>query len=114
VNLTVARDFDLGLTGPPMFLNIDFIAGSLVEMLVGIASALLLLGYSWWAPLLLAFAWLATHWLLRESAVWRERNTEEVRLAQRQADYAYRLAVDPPAAKELRLFGLGAWITDDR
>ena len=54
-------------------------------------------------------AWLATHWLLRESGVWRDRNTDEVRDAQRHADYAYRLAVDPPAAKELRLFGLAGW-----
>src|SRR5262249_26700949 len=44
-----------------------------------------------------------------ESAVWRDRNTEEVRAAQRDADYAYRLAVDPPPAKELRLFGLVDW-----
>src|SRR5207253_9323047 len=32
-----------------------------------------------------------------------------VRSAQRDADYAYRLAVDPPASKELRLFGLVGW-----
>ena len=37
------------------------------------------------------------------------RNTEEVRSAQRDSDYMYRLAVDPPAAKELRLFGLVGW-----
>jgi ATP-binding cassette, subfamily B, bacterial len=35
-----------------------------------------------------------------------------VRGAQRDADYAYRLAVDPPASKELRLFGLAGWIID--
>jgi ABC-type multidrug transport system fused ATPase/permease subunit len=57
-------------------------------------------------------AWAATHWLLRESAIWRERNTPEVRQAQRHADYAFRLAVDPPAAKELRLFGLAPWVID--
>ena len=45
---------------------------------------------------MLAGAWLATHWLLRESGVWRDRNTDEVREAQRHADYAYRLAVDRP------------------
>ncbi len=61
---------------------------------------------------MLAGAWLATHWLLRESAVWRDRNTDEVRGAQRDADYAYRLAVDPPAAKEVRLFGLADWTLD--
>jgi ABC-type multidrug transport system fused ATPase/permease subunit len=60
----------------------------------------------------LAGAWLATHWLLRESAVWHDRNTDEVRAAQRAADYAYRLAVDPPASKELRLFGLVGWTID--
>ena len=68
--------------------------------------------FAWWAPLVLAGAWLATHWLLRESAVWRDRNTDEVRAAQRDADYAYRLAVDPPASKELRLFGLAGWTID--
>ena len=61
---------------------------------------------------MLAGAWLATHWLLRESGVWRDRNTEEVREAQRHADYAYRLAVEPPAAKELRLFGLADWTVE--
>jgi ABC-type multidrug transport system fused ATPase/permease subunit len=108
-DLTMARDFDLGITGPPMSISMDFIAGGLVELVAGLASALLLAAYAWWAPLVLAGAWLATHWLLRESAVWRDRNTEEVRAAQRHADYAYRLAVEPPAAKELRLFGLADW-----
>jgi ABC-type multidrug transport system fused ATPase/permease subunit len=108
-DLTVAREFDLGMTGPPMFINVDFIAGSLVEMVGGLTSAVVLFAYAWWAPIVLAGAWLATHWLLRESAVWRDRNTAEVRAAQRHADYAYRLAVDPPGAKELRLFGLARW-----
>jgi len=111
-DLTVARDFDLGMTGPPMYINMDFIAGGLVLTVTGLASAVVLFAFTWWAPLLLAGAWLATHWLLRESAVWHDRNTEEVRGAQRHADYAYRLAVDPPAAKELRLFGLADWVME--
>ncbi len=108
-DLTVARDFDLGMTGPPLFISMDFIAGGLVEGIGGLASALVLAAYAWWAPLVLAGAWLATHWLLRESAVWKDRNTDEVRNAQRDAEYAYRLAVDPPASKELRMFGLVGW-----
>jgi len=111
-DLTMARDFDLGITGPPMSISMDFIAGGLIEMIAGFTCAIVLTGYAWWAPPLLAGAWLATHWLLRESAVWKDRNTEEVRDAQRHADYAYRLAVDPPAAKELRLFGLAPWTVD--
>jgi ABC-type multidrug transport system fused ATPase/permease subunit len=111
-DLTVARDFDLGMTGPPLTISMDFIASGMVEMVGGLACALILFRYSWWAPILLVGAWAATHWLLRESAVWWDRNTEEVRSAQREADYAYRLAVDPPASKELRLFGLVSWTMD--
>lgn len=108
-DLTVARDFDLGMTGPPLSYSMDFIAGGLVGMITGLTSAAVLFGFSWWAPLVLAGAWLATHWLLRESAVWWDRQTDEVKNAQRDADYMYRLAVDPPASKELRLFGLARW-----
>ncbi|MEZ5291766.1 MAG: ABC transporter ATP-binding protein [Vicinamibacterales bacterium] len=111
-DLTVARDFDLGMTGPPLSYSMDFIAGGLVGMIGGLASAAVLAGFSWWAPLVLSAAWLATHWLLRESAVWFDRNTEVVRNAQRDADYVYRLAVDPPASKEVRLFGLADWAID--
>jgi ABC-type multidrug transport system fused ATPase/permease subunit len=108
-DLTVARDFDLGMTGPPLSISMDFIAGGLVEMIGGLASAAVLAAYAWWAPIVLAGAWLSTNWFLRESAVWHDRNTPEVRAAQRDAEYAYRLAVDPPASKELRLFGLADW-----
>jgi ATP-binding cassette, subfamily B, bacterial len=108
-DLTVARDFDLGMTGPPLAISLDFISNGMVEMIGGVASALILARYAWWAPIVLASAWLATHWLLRESGIWYDRNTEEVRSAQRDSDYVYRLAVDPPASKELRLFGLAGW-----
>jgi len=111
-DLTVARDFDLAMTGPPLAISMDFIATGLVEMIGGLASIAVLATYTWWAPLLLGGAWLATHYLLRESGVWRDRNTDEVRSAQRDADYAYRIAVDAPASKELRLFGLAEWVID--
>jgi ATP-binding cassette subfamily B protein len=111
-DLTMARDFDLGISGPPLSISMGFISAGLVELVAGLTSAMLLFAYAWWAPLLLVGAWLGTHWLLRESAIWRDRNTDEVRMAQRHADYAYRLAVDPPAAKELRLFGLAGWTVD--
>jgi ABC-type multidrug transport system fused ATPase/permease subunit len=108
-DLTVARDFDLAMTGPPLNVSLDFIAGSLVSSFSGVALAVVLTGFAWWAPIVLGGAWLSTHWLLRESGVWKDRNTEEVRSAQRDADYAFNLAVDPPASKELRLFGLSDW-----
>jgi len=111
-DLTMARDFDLGITGPPIFISMDFIAAGLVELVGGLASAVVLAAYAWWAPLLLAGAWAATHSLLRESAVWRDRETAEVREAQRDADYAYRLAVEAAPAKEVRLFGLADWVIE--
>ena len=111
-DLTLARDFDLAIMGPPLAVSMDFIASGMVELVAGIAAALVLAAYAWWAPVLLAGGWIATHWLLRESAIWKDRNTDEVRQAQRHADYAYRLAVDAPAAKELRLFGLSDWVVN--
>jgi len=111
-DLQVARDFDLGMTGPPLSISMAFIADGLAQMVGGLAAATVLFGFAWWAPPVLAGGWLATHWLLRESGVWRDRNTDDVRAAQRDADYAYRLAVDPPASKELRLFGLAGWTID--
>jgi ABC-type multidrug transport system fused ATPase/permease subunit len=111
-DLTVAREFDRGMTGPPMSLNVDFLSAGLLGILGGAASAVVLLGFAWWAPLILVACWTATHWLLRESGVWKDRQTPEVRSAQRHADYAYRLAVDPQPAKELRLFGLAGWVVE--
>jgi ABC-type multidrug transport system fused ATPase/permease subunit len=111
-DLTVAREFDLGMTGPPLAISMDFIASGMVEMIGGIASAVIIAKFAWWAPIVLVVGWMSTHWLLRESAIWWDRNTEEVRRAQRDADYTYRLAVDPPASKELRLFGLAGWTID--
>jgi ATP-binding cassette, subfamily B, bacterial len=111
-DLSLARDFDLGMNGPPLVVGMDFIASGLVLLASGFLSALVLVGFAWWAPLLLLLAWGATHWLLRESGVWRDRNTAEVRAAHRHAGYAYTLAVEPPAAKELRLFGLADWVIE--
>jgi ABC-type multidrug transport system fused ATPase/permease subunit len=111
-DLTVAREFDAGMTGPPLAFSMDFIAGGLVELIGGLSAAFILFGYSWWSPILLVAAWLSTQWLLRESAVWWDRNTPEVRAAQRDAEYTYRMAVDPSPAKELRLFGLVGWTID--
>jgi ATP-binding cassette subfamily B protein len=111
-DLTMARDFDLGMMGPPLDISMGFISSGLVDLVVGASAAVLLLWFEWWAAPLLVAAWIATHWLLRESGIWRDRNTDEVRKAQRHADYSYRLAVDAAPAKELRLFGLAGWVAD--
>src|SRR5262245_25366265 len=53
-DFAMARDFDLGMMGPPLSISMDFIAGGLVEMIVGLSSAAVLARYRWWAPLVLA------------------------------------------------------------
>ncbi len=108
-DFALARDFDLGITAPPVRVCMPFVANGLVEVGSGTASAVILFWFRWWAPLVLVAGWLATHRLLRESTVWRTWQSEDVMRSQRHADYAYRMAVDVPAAKELRLFGLGGW-----
>ena len=111
-DLAMARDFDQGHTGPPMSISMDFITGGLLDIVVGTVAAMLLFGFAWWAPPVVLGAWIATHWLLRESGVWTDRNTDAVRTAQRHAEYSYRLAVDAGPSKEIRFFGLAGWVTE--
>jgi ABC-type transport system involved in cytochrome bd biosynthesis fused ATPase/permease subunit len=108
--LSSARDFDLGLTAPPIIVCMPNIGGGFSALAGGLAQALLLAGYRWWAPLLVGGAWASTHRLLKPAAIWHGRTSPEVAEQQRRADYAYRLAVEAPAAKELRLFGLAPWV----
>ena len=72
----------------------------------------MLFGYAWWAPLVLAGAWLATHWLLRESAVWQDRNTDEVRAAQRARRLRLPAGRRPAGGQGAALFGLADWTLD--
>ncbi len=110
--LTMGRDFDLGITGPPLSVALGFISAGLVELGGGIAHTLVLGTVLWWAPFVIGGAWLSTHWLLRESSVWSNRTDPDVMAEQRHADYAYRLAVEAQPAKELRVFGLGDWTVE--
>ncbi|MDQ3442711.1 MAG: ABC transporter ATP-binding protein/permease, partial [Chloroflexota bacterium] len=109
--LAVAQDFDTGRSAPPMDISIGIIAGGLVEFIVGLGQMGVLATYRWWVALLIGTAWISTHWLLRNSTT-SSRLDDRVQAAQRRADYTYRLAVDPPAAKEVRLFGLSEWSVD--
>ncbi len=110
--LVNARDFDLGIIGPPISVSMGFIASGLVALLSGASQAVALATVTWWGALVIAAAWLSTHWLLRESSFWQGRSEPEVQAEQRHADYSYRLAVEAGPAKEVRVFGLGEWVVD--
>ena len=110
--LSRARDFDAGIAAPPLAVAMREIGNGFTEIASGLAQAMLLAAYRWWAPLLVGGAWLSTHVLLRESALWKIWHAEGVVEQQREVDYNYRLAVDAPAAKEVRLFGLADWVVE--
>ena len=110
--LVAARDFDLGQIGPPLSVSMGFVGAGMVTLLSGVAQALVLATVIWWGALVIAAAWLSTHWLLRESSFWARRSDPEVQAEQRHADYSYRLAVEAGPAKEVRVFGLGDWVVD--
>ncbi len=107
-----AREFDAGIVGPPLEAAIPEVGSGFATILGGLAQAVVLGAYKWWAPLVVGGAWLSTHILLRESALWKIYSSEEFNAVTRHADYAYRLAVDSPAAKEVRIFGLAGWAVE--
>ena len=97
-----------------MHIYMDFIAGGLVaDRSPGSPRAAVLFGYAWWAPLVLGGR-VARHPLAaaRERGLARPQHRARCARRSAHADYAYRLAVDPPAAKELRLFGLADWVME--
>jgi ATP-binding cassette, subfamily B, bacterial len=106
------RTFDLGVEGPSLQAATPRIGSGFAELGGGAAQALILASYAWWAGLLLAAAWLSTHFLLRDTAGWRVWYSDPVVKAGRRAQYFYRLAVDSPASKEVRVFGLARWAVD--
>ncbi|MGH3490518.1 MAG: ABC transporter ATP-binding protein, partial [Actinopolymorphaceae bacterium] len=70
-----------------------------------------LLGFRWWAPLVLLVAWQLAHLAYARSmdegsGIYHEQRTTGLR----RALYVRNLAVDSPAAKEVRVFGLGGWL----
>lgn len=108
-DFSLARDFDLGITSPQLRTCMGYIGSGFVSFGAGIVSAIVLCGFHWWAGLVLLVAWISPHLLLRKSVAWNDWRSDEVKEHQRHADYAYRMAVDSPAAKEIRLFGLADW-----
>jgi ATP-binding cassette subfamily B protein len=109
--LNQARQFDLGVNHPSLAVAMPEIATGFAEIAAGLGQAAVLAFYHWWAPLLVGGAWLSTHVLLRENALWRMYGNEDVVLQQRHATYAYNLGVRAEASKEIRLFGLADWAT---
>jgi ATP-binding cassette subfamily B protein len=79
--------------------------------LVGGGALLLLFGFRWWAPFPLALAWyLANRVFLKAMLRGLDVDVSEGAVHQRRAEYLRSLVMEPPAAKEIRVFGLGDWM----
>jgi ATP-binding cassette subfamily B protein len=77
----------------------------------GAGAFVVLLGFRWWAPLVLAAAWYLTNRVYMNATargVSVQMSDGAVRL--RRAEYLRALGVEAAAAKEVRVFGLGPWV----
>ncbi len=86
------------------------LANLLPSWLAALGSAAILMGFRWW----LGFAWLmmwpvVLYYLQREYLRVGEVGFGQA-AALRRADYYRDLALEPPAAKEVRVWGLAGWL----
>lgn len=92
-------------------MGVTAMASVLTIRLRGVGAFVVLLGFSWWAPLVLAAAWYLTNLVFlkaTENGMTVQMSDGAVRM--RRAEYLRSLAVESPAAKEMRVFGLGGWV----
>jgi ATP-binding cassette subfamily B protein len=82
-----------------------------VARLTGIATLVVLFGFRWWAPFAMAAAWLlAGQVMVRGTARGVSMDVSDGAVRQRRAEYLRALVLEPGAAKENRVFGLGSWM----
>ncbi|MEV6236055.1 ABC transporter ATP-binding protein [Lentzea sp. NPDC051838] len=77
----------------------------------GIGAAVVLATFAWWAPLVMFLGWRGLSAGVRK---WLDHGmnlgAQQGEQAMRRARYLRGLAVDSPAAKEIRVFGLAGWL----
>ena len=91
---------------------IEILAAIASSRLLAVSSAVVLAGFRWWAPVVLAAVWaVSNQWYRRESA--RMVSSLGGSTASfRRARYSSDLALGGAAAKEIRIFGLAPWLAD--
>jgi len=86
------------------------ISGVATTRLRGVAAFGILLAFNWWVPLLLAAAWHVTNRVFLNVAAKGVSTMNQGASRLRRAEYLRSLLIDAPAAKEIRIFGLGGWL----
>jgi ATP-binding cassette, subfamily B, bacterial len=83
------------------------------DRLTGVLACLTIaIGFRWWLGLGLLAMWLAVRWPLADGMRFQARRVRSAAEPMRRSWYMLGLAWKPPAAKEVRMFGLGDWIAD--
>ncbi|GLY47560.1 ABC transporter ATP-binding protein [Lentzea sp. NBRC 102530] len=90
-------------------------ASALKELLrqraTGTGAAVVLATFAWWAPIVMFLGWRGLSFGVRK---WLDHGmtlgAQQGETALRRARYLRGLAVDSPAAKEIRVFGLAGWL----
>ncbi|HEX6371123.1 MAG TPA: ABC transporter ATP-binding protein [Longimicrobium sp.] len=83
----------------------------IISRVSGIGPLVVLLAFRWWAPLLLFAGWhLANMVFVRATERGVHIDVSEGAVRQRRAEYLRSLVLEPSAAKENRVFGLGGWM----
>lgn len=79
--------------------------------LAGGGALVLLFAFRWWAPFPLAVAWyIANRVFLKAMKRGLDVDVSDTAVHQRRAEYLRSLVLEPTAAKEIRVFGLGGWM----
>lgn len=77
----------------------------------GVGAAVVLATFAWWAPIVMFLGWRGLSFGVRK---WLDHGmtlgAQQGENAMRRARYLRGLAVDSPAAKEIRVFGLAGWL----
>jgi ATP-binding cassette subfamily B protein len=96
-----------------LFMSVASLSEVAAARMRGVGAFLVLLAFAWWAPLLLAAAWLLSsleHRKATENGVSVTLSDGAVKM--RRSEYMRSLALEAPAAKEIRVFGLGPWVVE--
>ncbi|HEX3815325.1 MAG TPA: ABC transporter ATP-binding protein [Mycobacteriales bacterium] len=97
--------FRFGLTGTWQMLQIR---------LTGVGAVIVLVGWRWWVPFVVAAAFLLSS---RAMSVWIDDILDSLfgnspPMERQQAEYLAKVMISTGAAKELRLFGIVSWLGD--
>ena len=94
-------------SGAPMAL-----ISQLGDRLTGLLACVVLMTFRWWLGLLLLLAWLVVRRPLAAGLREQAQRTRAAAEPLRRSWYLLGLAWKPPAAKEVRVFGLGDWVAE--